>query len=136
MTRLRSQKAIVHEIYNGTPPPLLSREGDVNAKRLGAGLTFEAATTLQYGGPDKNTAVDPLSPPTQGPAAPDDAFAVTVGKAPAPPAPSANGELPAMEFKSSSTKHGLHENATVEVPSLMSDLGKKMASHTAPKSVF
>ena len=106
MTTLRTQKEIVKEIYNGVPPPLLSREGDVAAKRLGAGLTFRAATTIQYGGPDKNNVADPLSPPTQGAAEPDDAFALNVGKAPAPPTPSANGELPATVFTSATTNQG------------------------------
>ena len=135
MTRLRTQKEIVKEIYDGRVPPLLSKECNEAAIKLGKGLTFEAATRIDYGGPDKNRDVDDLAPPTQGAAEPDDAFALNVGKAPAPPAPSANGALPAMEFKSSDTNQGGNASAPA-IPSLMSELGKKIASRTAPKSVF
>ncbi|HEY4777342.1 MAG TPA: hypothetical protein VIH56_06750 [Candidatus Acidoferrales bacterium] len=134
MTTLRTQKQIVHEIYNGQSPPLLSREGDVAAKKLGAGLTFEAATTLQYGGPDKNTDVDDLFPPTQGPTAPDDAFAVAVGKAPVASA-AGIGTSPETVFTEATTNHGGSASAP-KIPSPMSERGKKLASRTAPKSIF
>jgi hypothetical protein len=134
MTRLRTQPQIVKEIFNGTPPPLLSRECNEVATKLGAGLTFENACSTQSPLSPKKR-VDDLQPPVQSPAAPDDAFALHVGKAPAPPAPSANGALPAMEFKSATTNHGGNVSAP-ETPSLMSERGKKLASRTAPKSVF
>jgi hypothetical protein len=132
--RLRSQKEIVHEIYNGTPPPLLSREGDEAAIKLGQGLTFARATRIELGGPDKNTAVDPLSPPTQGPTAPDNAYLTTVEKAPAPPAASANGKSPETVFTAATTRVPLPPPP--KMPRLMSAQGSRVAKNSAPQSAF
>jgi hypothetical protein len=131
--RLRTQKEIVHQIYNGTPPPLLSQEGDVAAIKLGKGLTFEAATTIQYGGPDKDTVADPLSPPTQGPTAPDDAFATSVSKAPVAPA-AGIGTSPETVITVANTRVPLPPPP--KIPPLMSAQGKSVSKNSAPRSAF
>jgi hypothetical protein len=135
--KLRTQKQISNRIPDGTPPPLMSKEGDEQARKLGAGLTFEAATRIQPAlSPKPSGKLNTPDNPANEHVAPLSAYQVHTGMGEPHRAPVASEHGPAFgtEFTSATTK--VKPSTAGVVPAPMSSLGNKLAAKSGPESVF